>query len=548
MAAWYRVLSLVGGRRAILALGGLYVALAVWWTVVSAGEAVSIGEFIVFALIAGPGLVVLYTGYRLPHFDIRDEFQPTVAGWSLGGLVLMLGLLGFYSLQPGESVDGLESVLILTALASVAGLAAGIHNGQSRTRAHELEVTVDELATANERLERHRRYTDDVLDAIDDVFYVLDESGNLRRWNESLREVTGYAPDEIASMHATDFFGEDDQDEIQAAVRTAFETGSVEVQLDFRTSDGERIPFEFAATTLEDPWGETVIAGIGRDVTERVDRERRLEELVDKLEESNERLEQFAYAASHDLQEPLRMVSSYLRLIDRRYADEFDEDGEEFIEFAVDGADRMRAMIEGLLEYSRVETRGDPFDPVDLDEVLADVRADLQVRIAESGAEITAAKLPRVRGDRGQLRQLFQNLLDNAIEYSGEEPPRIDVSVERDGAEYVFSVRDEGIGIPGTDSERVFEVFQRLHAPDDHSGTGIGLALCERIVERHGVQPNAARPGSRDDRSESIGVDAKEASVGSTDEQSESVGGDIWVDSEPGAGSTFRFTLPRNGG
>jgi PAS domain S-box-containing protein len=508
MAGWYRVLSLIGGRRVIVALGGLYLALAVWWTVTSAGGTVSIGEVVDFTLIAAPGLAVLYAGYRLPRFDIRDEFEPAVAGWCLGGLVLMVALLGFYSLQPGEGVDDPAAVFILTALGSVAGLAAGIHNGQSKTRAHELEETIDQLATSNERLERHQRYTDEVLDAIDDVFYVLDESGNVRRWNESLREVTGYAPDEIASMHTTDFFGEDDQDAIRAAVRTAFETGSVEVQLDFHTSDGERIPFEFAATTLEDPWGETVLAVIGRDVTGRVDREQRLEELVERLEQSNERLEQFAYAASHDLQEPLRMVSSYLRLIEQRYADELDEDGEEFIDYAVDGADRMRNMIEGLLEYSRVDTRGDPFDPVELDEVLADVCEDLQVRIAESDAEITAGELPRVRGDRGQLRQLFQNLLDNAFEYSGEGPPRIDVSVERDGAGYVFSVRDEGIGIPGSDSERVFEVFQRLHAPDDHSGTGIGLALCERIVERHD--------------------------------------GDIWVDSEPGEGATFRFTLPED--
>jgi len=526
MAGWYRVLSLVGGRRVVVALGGLYVAIAVWWTVAAAGEVVSIAEFIVFTLIAGPGLVVLYAGYRLPRFDVRDEFEPTVAAWCLGGLVLMLALLGFYGLQPGEGVDDPSVVFILTALASVAGLAAGIHNAQSETRARELAETVDRLATANERLERHQQYTDDVLDAIDDVFYVLDESGNVRRWNESLLAVTGYAPDEVRSMHATDFFGEDDQDALRAAVRKAFETGTVEVQIDFRTSDGEEIPFEFAAATLEDPWGETVLAGIGRDVTERVDRERRLEELVDRLEESNERLEQFAYAASHDLQEPLRMVSSYLRLIEQRYADELDEDGEEFIEFAVDGADRMRNMVEGLLEYSRVDTRGDPFEPVDLNAVLDDVREDLQVRIAETGAEITAADLPRVRGDRGQLRQLFQNLLDNAIEYSGDDPPRIDVSVEENDPEYAISVRDRGIGIPAADSERVFEVFQSLHAPGDHSGTGIGLALCERIVERHGVR-------------------ASDASPGSTDPPSEPIGGDIWVDSEPGQGATFTFTLPK---
>ncbi|QSX00736.1 MEDS domain-containing protein [Haloterrigena alkaliphila] len=224
------------------------------------------------------------------------------------------------------------------------------------------------------------------------------------------------------------------------------------------------------------------------------------------LEESNERLEQFAYAASHDLQEPLRMVTSYLQLLEQRYADAFDEDGEEFLEFAVDGAERMRDMIDGLLEYSRIETRGDPFEPVELDTVLDDVLADLQLQIDETDAEIAAAELPRVTGDASQLRQVFQNLLNNAIQYSGDEPPRVHVYANRRGREWVISVRDDGIGIDPEDQDRVFTVFDRLHSRDEYEGTGIGLALCQRIVERHG--------------------------------------GDIWVDSEPGEGSTFSFTLP----
>ncbi|WP_049928893.1 MEDS domain-containing protein [Halopiger goleimassiliensis] len=224
------------------------------------------------------------------------------------------------------------------------------------------------------------------------------------------------------------------------------------------------------------------------------------------LEESNERLEQFAYAASHDLQEPLRMITSYLQLLENRYEDALDEDGEEFLEFAVDGADRMREMIDGLLEYSRVETRGDPFEPVDLDELLAAVLEDLQLQIDENDARITVEDLPRVEGDASQLRQVFQNLLTNAIQYSGEAPPRIRVDATRRGREWVISVADDGIGIDSADQDRVFTVFDRLHSREEYEGTGIGLALCQRIVERHG--------------------------------------GDIWVDSEPGEGSTFSFTLP----
>jgi len=200
------------------------------------------------------------------------------------------------------------------------------------------------------------------------------------------------------------------------------------------------------------------------------------------------------------------MVSSYLQLVEDRYGEDLDEDGREFIEFAVDGAERMRAMIEGLLRYSRVETQGDPFEPVDLEKVLADVLDDLAVRVEETDAAITHGSLPTVDGDPNQLRQLVQNLLKNAIEYSGDEPPRVDVTAERQAGEWVVSVRDEGIGIDAENADRVFEVFQRLHSQDEHAGTGIGLALCERIVERHG--------------------------------------GDIRVDSEPGEGTTFSFTLP----
>ncbi|MCU4926341.1 PAS domain S-box protein [Halobacteria archaeon AArc-dxtr1] len=231
-------------------------------------------------------------------------------------------------------------------------------------------------------------------------------------------------------------------------------------------------------------------------------------EYIEQLREETKRLEQFAYAASHDLQEPLRMISSYLQLIETRYAETLDDEGREFLEFAVDGAERMRAMVDGLLQYSRIETQGSPLEPIDLNAVLDDVRSDLEVKIAESGAEVTADSLPTVAGDASQLRQVFQNLLENAIEYSTDEP-RIHISAERDDERWMLSVSDDGIGIAPDDVERIFEVFERLHTREEYSGTGIGLALCQRIVERHG--------------------------------------GEIWIDSEPGEGTTVSFTLPPAG-
>ena len=235
------------------------------------------------------------------------------------------------------------------------------------------------------------------------------------------------------------------------------------------------------------------------DVTDRY-------EYRQELERSNERLERFAHALSHDLQEPLRMVTQYLQLLERRYGDALEAEAAEFVDFAIDGAERMSSMIDGLLAYARVERSGDPFEPIDLETVLADVVADLSVRIDESEATIDVASLPRVEGDPNQLRRVFQNLLSNAIEYSGDAPPRIHVDADRDGDDWILTVRDEGIGIPRDERDRVFEVFERLHGNDESEGSGIGLALCRRIVERHG--------------------------------------GEIWVESEPGEGATFRFTLP----
>ncbi|WP_276256764.1 PAS domain S-box protein [Halomontanus rarus] len=312
-----------------------------------------------------------------------------------------------------------------------------------------------------------------------------------------LLDVTGVEPEDRIGKNVYEIYPNEVVEEIEPYLQGALEgeANSFEIEFHDRHLYAHTLPVRNA--------DDDVFAGmlVVQDITERQEYER-------QLEESNERLEQFAYAASHDLQEPLRMVSSYLRLVENRYADELDEDGKEFIEFAIDGAERMREMIDGLLEYSRVDTRGDPFEPVDLDEVFADVRQDLQVKIQETDADITAEDLPQVYGDGSQLNQVFQNLLSNAIEYSGDEPPRVHVGAERDGDQWIISVSDEGIGIDPADAERVFEVFQSLQGHEG-AGTGIGLALVKRIVERHD--------------------------------------GDVWIDSVPGEGATFSFTLPAAG-
>jgi PAS domain S-box-containing protein len=237
----------------------------------------------------------------------------------------------------------------------------------------------------------------------------------------------------------------------------------------------------------------------------RAEREQTLRETRAELERSNEDLEQFAHVASHDLQEPLRTVSNYLQLLERRYGYELDGDAEEFIEFAVDGAERMREMIQALLQYSRVDTRGEPLGPTDLGSVYDQACRNLRAAIEESNATITADELPTVRGEESQLIQLLQNLLDNAIKYAGDTQPRIHVSADHTDGHWVIAVEDNGIGISPEEAERVFQIFERLHGRESHSGTGIGLAMCRKIVDRHG--------------------------------------GDIWVDSEQGEGATFYVAL-----
>jgi PAS domain S-box-containing protein len=242
-----------------------------------------------------------------------------------------------------------------------------------------------------------------------------------------------------------------------------------------------------------------------RELAARKRTEKELAELVKELQRSNAELEQFAYVASHDLQEPLRMVSSYTQLLARRYKDKLDSDADEFIEYAVDGANRMQILINDLLAYSRVGTRGKKLAPTETRAVFDAARANLLRAIEESGAEVTSGELPTVRGDDTQLLQLFQNLIGNAIKFRGEEPVKVHVGAKRRDGEWLFSVSDNGIGIDPQYAERIFVIFQRLHGKGDYSGTGIGLAVCKKIVERHG--------------------------------------GRIWVESEPGEGSTFYFTL-----
>ena len=248
--------------------------------------------------------------------------------------------------------------------------------------------------------------------------------------------------------------------------------------------------------------------GVGTDITERKRAQSVLRAAYDELARSNAELQQFAYVASHDLQEPLRMIGSYTQLLERRYGDKLDSDAREFMDFIVDGATRMKQLIEDLLAYSRVGTRGKELRVVQAQGALERALINLRASIEASGATVTHDALPEVNADDTQLTQLLQNLVGNAIKFrKQDEAPRIHVGVQDAGDEWRFSVADNGIGIEPQYFERIFMVFQRLHTRDEYAGTGIGLAICKKVVDRHH--------------------------------------GRIWVESVPGKGSTFVFTLPK---
>ena len=242
------------------------------------------------------------------------------------------------------------------------------------------------------------------------------------------------------------------------------------------------------------------------DVTDKIKAEEEVKTYALELERSNKELELFASVASHDLQEPLRSVSGFARLLQKRYKDKLDQNAGEFISYIVAGADSMQQLIRDLLDYSRVTTRGKPFMPVDCNNAIIAALANLKLAIEESRAAVTFEPLPVVKADSGQLIRLFQNLIGNAIKYRGDSEPVIHVSAKLEGDEWVFPVADNGIGIDAQYYERIFQIFQRLHKRDEYPGTGIGLAICKRIIDRHG--------------------------------------GRIWVESEPGSGSVFYFTIP----
>lgn len=341
-----------------------------------------------------------------------------------------------------------------------------------------------------------------IVEATPNAMVVIDDEGGIVLVNRSAELLFGYVRDELIGRPVNMLISTGPERSPGEQVRGCFDVPvthpmGVGSALLCRRKDGSEVEVEVALNLIETESGRLTLASVS-DITER--RRQR-----DELRRSNAELLQFASIASHDLQEPLRMVASFTELLAQRYKGKLDERADKYIYYALDGARRMQRLVAELLAYSRVGSQGRPLTPVDVAAVVTRVLQVLGSAIREADASLACGPLPVVLADEGQLAQLFQNLIANALKFRGERAPEIRIAAELRGDRWQFSVQDNGIGVESKHSERIFQMFQRLHMPEKYEGSGIGLAIAKRIVERHH--------------------------------------GTIWFVSEPGIGTTFYFTL-----
>ena len=372
----------------------------------------------------------------------------------------------------------------------------------------QLSVTRD--VTGRAHSERAGLLLSAIVDSSDDAIISKDLNGVITSWNKSAQRLFGYTAQEaIGWPVATLLIPEDRQDEEPAILDRLRRGERVDhFETKRRRKDGTLLDISLTVSPVRDSGGRIVGASkIARDITDQVRNREALRSANDSLRRSNADLEHFAYSASHDLQEPLRMISTYGEMLKRKYGGKLDAKADEYLSYVIEGGNRMERLLHDLRAFTHASIDNDgPPPEVDAEAVLGISLTNLKTAINESGAEITAGPLPSVRVHQFQLEQVFQNIIGNAIRYRSEATPRIQVEAEREGNAWKFSIRDNGIGIQPEYKEQIFGIFKRLHTASEYPGTGMGLAICQRVVER--------------------------------------AGGRIWVESQPGRGSTFFFVLP----
>jgi PAS domain S-box-containing protein len=374
----------------------------------------------------------------------------------------------------------------------------------------------DRIAQLNRRVfdrtraARESALLSSIVDSSDDAIISKNLAGVIMSWNKAAERLFGFSAAEAVGKSIKIIVPTDRLDEETDILRRIARGERIErLETVRRRKDGRELDVSLIISPVRDTEGRIIGASkIAHDITERVAQERELLDANEALKRANADLEQFAYSASHDLQEPLRMVATYSELLKKRFNGQLGKEGEEYIGYTVEGALRMEKLLRDLRVYTQVST-GElrPEAAVDANSVLEKTLRNLQVSIQEAGAVVTSGPLPQVSILEFQLEQLFQNLIANAIRYRSSRPPEVQVAAQKGETDWLFSVKDNGIGIDSKFKEQIFGIFKRLHTASEHPGTGMGLAICQRVVERSG--------------------------------------GRIWVESEPGRGSTFYFTLPR---
>jgi signal transduction histidine kinase len=379
-----------------------------------------------------------------------------------------------------------------------------------RQRITKLQKSETERKRAEIAAQETRRYAESIVETVREPLMVLDADLKVLSANRSFYNTFKVIPGETIGNFIYDL-GSRQWDIPRLRIlledilpkNTKFD--NFEVEHNFPII-GHKIMLLNACRIYRKDIGTQMVLLAIEDITERKRSEKELKKLSEELARSNADLKDFAYVASHDLKKPLQSIEGFVKLLARRYRGKLDDKADEFLEYIIDGAQRMQELIKDLLEYSQVGAKGKKLKSIDCSFVVGKAIGNLQTAIEESNAVVTYDELPTITANTSQMISLFQNLIDNAIKFRSEEAPRIHISAERKGKEWIFSIRDNGIGMDPNDSGRIFEMFQRLHGSTEYPGTGMGLAICKKIIERHG--------------------------------------GRIWVESESGKGSTFYFTMP----
>ncbi len=430
----------------------------------------------------------------------RLKISKQLMASTLIGLIASLVLFGFLLLLSRRIIGPIKKLSLMTAQVAKGNFDdKKVISVSSRDEVGELSRSFQLMKKGLRETTVSKAFVDNIIRSIGDTLIVVDSEFKIKRVNRAACEMLGYYQSELMGQHVDQVFSGGGFESWCREVDVYHQKEVFKINQKFITKNKREIPVLMTCSVLKNKTNERGLVCVAGDITD-------LKKVEEELKRSNSDLEHFAYVASHDLQEPLRMVTSYLQLLQKRYKGRLDESADEFIYFAVDGAARMKLLINDLLTYSRVRKNPREKKSVSCDKTVKNVLKVLQPLMEEQKVKITQDDLPEVVADPLQLEQLFQNLIGNAIKYRGKEQPKIHVGVEKKEGYWQFSIQDNGIGIGEKYRERIFVIFQRLHTQQDYPGTGIGLAVCKKIVEQHE--------------------------------------GRIWVESEEGSGSVFCFTLP----